>query len=146
VTLSAVVQQPDPLFRPAAEIAATHWLREYSDIESVVLSDYLTGNYVGAHSGRRVVLGHWTETVDYEEKAAAVARFFSAETEENWRQQLLERYQVDYVWFGPRERALGDYDPHASQFLKSVYTDGAFTIFAAKNSAAPKDNHQSTIP
>jgi hypothetical protein len=130
VSVSAVVQQPDTLFRPTDEVEATAWLRANVEQTVVVMADYLTGNYVAARAGQRVVLGHWAETVDYAEKVSAVARFYSIETADDWRRDLLSKYLVDYVWYGPRERELGGFDPGSATYLHPVHASGNIEIYA----------------
>lgn len=108
----------------------TAWLRENEAEKAIILSDYLTGNYVAAHSGRRVFVGHWAETMDYERKMADVDWFFATQTSDDWRRQLLAGYQITHIWFGPRERALGDFDPSASDFLEPVHSYQDVTLYA----------------
>ena len=130
VSVSAVVQQPYPLFRPVAEARAVDWLRAHTSSTAVVLGAYQSGNYIAAHAGNRVVSGHWAETVAFEEKQAAIARFFDAETSTTWRLALLTEYGVDYVWYGPQEQALGAFDPGSAPYLEPVYGGEEITIFA----------------
>ena len=129
VSTSAIIQQPDPLFRPEDEVTAVQWLRDNGERTAVVLGDYQTGNYVAAHAGNQVVLGHWAETIDYEGKTAVVADFYDAATADSWRRDLLDRNAVGYVWHGPRERALGTFNPQDADYLRPVYTQGAITIY-----------------
>jgi hypothetical protein len=129
VSLSAVVQQPDPLFRPQAEIEAVQWLRENVVETAVVLGDLQTGSYIAAHAGQRVILGHWAETVDYEVKTAEVARFFDEETDDDWRWDLIQRYHVDYLWFGPREQVLGTFSPDKARYLSHIFSNDEVTIY-----------------
>ncbi|MCA9973574.1 MAG: hypothetical protein KC425_25350, partial [Anaerolineales bacterium] len=144
LTLSGAVQQPDPLFRPRAELDAAAWLRANAPLNTVVLGAYQTGNLVAAQAGQRVVLGHWAETVDPDTKTAEVARFFAASTPHAWRAALLTRYRVAYVWFGPREAGAADgaadeaaggrretavFNPAAAPYLSPVYTNDTITIY-----------------
>ncbi len=129
VSVSSVVQQPDPLFRPAAEIEAVAWVRQNIDPMAIFIGDYQTGNLIPAQAGQRVVLGHWAETVDYEQRTAEVAQFYQAATSDAWRLDLLEQYGVDYVWWGPRERELGDFLPETAVYLTPIYQNETITIF-----------------
>lgn len=129
VSVSAVWQQPDPLFRPTEEIEATIWLRTHGHRTAVVLSEYETGNYVASHAGQRVVVGHWAETMAFAQKQAEVAQFYAAETADSWRQELLAHYQVEYVWHGPRERNLGGFEPQTAVYLRPIYQNQTITIY-----------------
>lgn len=125
----AALEQPDPLFRPTDEVIATQWLRANGEATAVVLGSYQTGNHIAAHAGQRVVLGHWAETMDYERKTAEVARFYDGATADTWRRDLLARYSVGYIWHGPRELALGGFDPGTADYLRPVYTHDTITIY-----------------
>ncbi|MBK8985588.1 MAG: hypothetical protein IPM39_05840 [Chloroflexi bacterium] len=129
VSVSAVIQQPDLLFRPVDEVTAVQWLREHGRRTAVVLADYQSGNYVAAHAGNQVVLGHWAETIDYEGKTAVVAQFYNADTPDSWRRELLQNEAIGYVWHGPREQALGTFDPQNADYLHPIHTQGAITIY-----------------
>ena len=129
VSRTAVLEQPDPLFRPEAEVTATAWLRQHTVRTAVVLGDYQTGNYVAAHAGQRVILGHWAETVDYEARKAAVAQFYDANSSDAWRQDFLRHLDVDYVWYGPRERQLGDFNPATASYLQPIFTHDDVQIY-----------------
>ncbi|HUM72441.1 MAG TPA: hypothetical protein PLK31_26755, partial [Chloroflexota bacterium] len=130
VSRIAALTQPDPLFRPADELAAVEWLRVQEDNRAVVLGDYQTGNLVAAYTGHPVMLGHWAETADYEGKVTAVAQFFDAATPDAQRQALLHQFNVRYLWFGPREQALGDFQPDAAPYLTAVYQNDTITLYA----------------
>ena len=76
------------------------------------------------------MLGHWAETVDLAAKETAVKQFFGSNTSDTWRQNLLHQFAVGYVWYGPREQALGDFDPETAAYLTPVYQNENITIFA----------------
>jgi len=132
VAVSAVVQQPDPIFRPAAEAEAANWLRERAGMDHVVLASYQTGNYLAARVGVRVVAGHWAETISFEEKKAAIQAFYKEATADETRRQMLARYRADYVWWGPRERALGAFRPETTLYLQPIYEENGIMILAVQ--------------
>ena len=132
VSTSAVIQQPDPLFRTADEMDAVAWLRTENGETSpaaVLLGDYQTGNLVAARAGNQVVVGHWAETIRYDDKVAEVARFYTGDTDDSWRQELLKQYDVAYVWYGPREQLLGIFTPETAVYLQPVYQNDTITIY-----------------
>ena len=140
VTTSAIIQQPDLLFRPTDEVTAVQWLRDNTPRTAVVLGDYETGNYVAGQAGNPVVLGHWAETIDFEAKTAVVAQFYSAAASDDWRQAYLDETQTQYVWYGPREQLLGGFQPGTAVYLHPIYRQGTITIYKVDNSPASIDN------
>jgi uncharacterized membrane protein len=75
------------------------------------------------------MLGHAIETKDPEEKRRAAARFFAVATSDDERRGLLARYGIAYVFYGPFERALGDFDPAHADYLAQVYTNRNVRIY-----------------
>jgi hypothetical protein len=119
----------EPIYRDAAEIAALDWLSGRVESDDVVLTSYETGNYLPARVWARVFVGHGPETVRFDEKKALMARFFDAATNDAWRQELLEEYGIDYVFWGPAERQVGDFDPRGVAYLREIYAANGYTIF-----------------
>ncbi|HEY74343.1 MAG: hypothetical protein B6I34_09510 [Anaerolineaceae bacterium 4572_32.1] len=121
--------QPSPIYRDAGEIAALDWLDGQVRLGDVALSSYATGNYLPARVGARVFVGHGPESIHAGEKKALAARFFDAATEDAWRRRLLAKYSVDYVFWGPSERALGGFDPRSADYLEPIYEMGSYALF-----------------
>ncbi len=120
---------PDPIFRDKEEIAALDWLDQRVAPSDVVLASYETGNYLPARVRARAFVGHGPESVHAEQKRAQVARFFNSTTDPGWREYLLRDYGVDYVLWGPEERALGAFDPGAAPYLQTIYGESSYSVF-----------------
>jgi hypothetical protein len=120
---------PAPVYRDVAEVAALGWLGGQIEPDDVVLSSYETGNYLPARVWARVFVGHGPETVHFAEKKALMTRFFDAATDNAWRQELLKGYDIDYVFWGPAERRVGDFDPQEAVYLREVYEADGYFIF-----------------
>ncbi|MCS7260856.1 MAG: hypothetical protein NZ765_08765 [Anaerolineae bacterium] len=117
--LAAAAGHPDTVVS-RAELAVVEWLAEHSQPEDVVLASYELSGFIAARSGRRVFMGHWTETINLPHKRAAAARFYSS-ADDTERQDLLRNYGIQYVVHGPRERAMGDFDPARVPYLQLVF-------------------------
>ena len=126
----AVATRDSRLYWPAEVLAGIDWLGEHTQPEDTVLSSFEAGNLIPARIGHRVVLGHWMETVEYERKKAEVARFFAADTPDRERVALLEQYGVAYLFYGPYERALGEFDPDSSDYLVSEFAHNGVRVYA----------------
>jgi hypothetical protein len=127
-TLAAATRHPS-LFHTAGEVTAVEWLDAHSEWSETVLAADETGSWIGGAIGHRVLLGHWAETVDYRAKQEAVAQFFAADTPDDERRELLERDGVAYVFYGPAEQALGEFDPTAVPYLERVFGRGEVTVY-----------------
>lgn len=135
-----VSRQSQPIFHSGAEIGAADWLGAHATSEQVVLAAYQTGNYLPTRMPARVFAGHGPETVHSEAKRALLRQFFGAEEEgprssargrdaEDFRRRLLQDYGVTYVFYGPAERALGDFRPDNAPYLRQVYDNGTVQIY-----------------
>ncbi len=121
--------RPEPMFRDTAEVTALDWLAGQASLDDVVLTSYESGNYLPVRAATRVFLGHGLETVDADEKERLAARFFDANTDNAWRKQLLASYGVDYVFWGPAEQEMGDFDPRQATYLQLRYDIDGYLLF-----------------
>jgi uncharacterized membrane protein len=128
----ASFMQSSSVFYPGDVIAAVDWLGANAGLDDVVLSSFLVGNLIPARTGRRVVLGHWIGTLDYATKTDQVRRFFGSEMSDEGRRTLLHDYAVRFVFVGPDERKLGDFDPAQSADLIEVFRSGDVILYRVK--------------
>lgn len=151
-----VGRQSPPVFHTAAEVSAADWLGTHATADQVVLAAYETGNYLPTRMSARVFAGHASETVHSDAKRATLRRFFGGGTEysegdDDFRRRLLWDYGIDYVFYGPAERALVGKHPHAeypegevprtgygsdfspadTPYLQKVYDNGVVQIYQA---------------
>ncbi len=125
--LAAAAGHPDTVVS-YAELAAVEWLIEHSQPEDTILASYELSGFIAARSGRRVFMGHWTETINVQQKRAAAIRFYSS-ADDVERRRLLQDYSVQYVVHGPRERAIGGFDPLRVSYLQLVFRDQDVAIY-----------------
>ncbi len=136
LTLAAASRSP-ALFWPADLLAGVDWLGAHSSWEDTVLAGPETGNLIPARVGQRVVVGHGMETVNYEGKRAAVARFFSAAAPDAERRALVRKWGVVWVFYGPEERSLGNFDPHTVSWLEPDYRSGEVSVYRVSLEGEP---------
>jgi len=129
VLATTAIAQPYPFFRADEEAKAAVWLRANGEPSGVVLATYETGNFVAATTGLPVVIGHWAETVNWEQRLVDTNAFYDVSTGDEWRRAFLDENNVRYVWHGPLERAFGAYDPHHSSFLQPLYSGPETQIY-----------------
>jgi hypothetical protein len=128
-SIGPIRQQELPIYRPDTEVEALAWLNAQASPDECVLASFETGNAIPALTDLGVFAGHGPETLHSAEKQDMIRRFFAAETGDVWRRSLLAEFDLDYVFWGPLERALGDWNPGAAPYLDSVYDGRGITIF-----------------
>lgn len=126
--VAAMGHSPELYYSPA-EMAAIEWLGQHTSPQATVLSSYQVGGVIPARIGHRVYWGHWCETAFLAQKKADAAAIFAADTDQATRHALLARYGIAYLFYGPREQALGDFDPANSPWLELVFASGDVRIY-----------------
>lgn len=112
------------------EIAALAWLEANAEPDDVVLSSLTIGHYIPGLTGTHAFLAHWAQTLDFYGKSAMVEEFFAEGTDDACRQQILQQYNVDYIFYGPAEQALGSYSPDSSSFLTLAFSAPRANVYA----------------
>ncbi|TEU11593.1 MAG: hypothetical protein E3J21_23175 [Anaerolineales bacterium] len=118
-----------PIFHEGIKLEAMDWLAAHTRPSDIVLSSYKVGNYIPAWAGNRVLLGHGSETIRPAEKENVVRRFFQSQTSDAYREEILRQYNITYLFYGPVERALGDFQPATSPYLQEVFANGRYAIY-----------------
>jgi hypothetical protein len=126
-TLLAATQWQEA-FLSKDENEAVAWLRENAEAEDHVLAGLRVGNAIPGRNGQRVFFGHWAETMYYNEKEQQVSDFFDGMSDSQ-RQALLREHGIRYVFHGPDERSLGDFEPEAASYLALRFRADSATVF-----------------
>ncbi len=102
-------------------------LNQRATLNDVVLASPVVSVWLPGWGGVRSVYGHPYETVDAEERRAEVEAWFAADSPEHCL-DLLERYSVRYVIFGPEEARLGA--GTCLSVLREIGRAGSVAIYA----------------
>lgn len=103
------IQSRDPsLYLSRPEYDALLWVEQFTEPDSLIIASPEIGNYIPAHTGRRVLYGHPFETIAAEKEEALVLIFFGGTQTGNQAAEFLEKRGVDLVFYGPREKDLGN--------------------------------------
>jgi len=121
-------QHPYPFYHERAEVEAVVWLATHTSSDDTVFTTYWTGSYIAARAGNRVFLGHWAETMNYAQKVEEAKSFFGPASDE-WRKALLRDYNISYLFYGPRERAIPGFEPAGKPYLVKSYSNQLVTIY-----------------
>lgn len=105
--VQAARTQNTALYLERAELQAYQWLDENAAPTDIVLASPDSGLYIPAYSDVRVIYGHPFETADAELHRAMVLAFYTGQVSDVELTGFLESAGVDFVFYGPRERALG---------------------------------------
>ena len=133
VATQPLVPYPSQVMYPLQDFwKAIKWLEKNTCDEEVVFSEETAGNYIVAHAGNFVYLGHNSETVDFDKKKMIVDQFFSQRLTSAEALVLLKENGVGYVFYGPQEKEKGVFDEAKYPFLKPVFESKQVTLFGVK--------------
>jgi len=119
------------LFLANDEAVALAELRGQSGGQGVVLASPELSAFVPAWAGNPVVYGHPYETIRAEQKKAEVERFFG-DADEGYRSRFLTEHGVEYLIFGPRERAMASGLSPESLGMRLLLRQGEVEVWAAE--------------
>jgi hypothetical protein len=136
-SLGFIGQRGMPIFRPGTEGEALAWLNAHATPGEAVLASFEVGNVIPAQTDQRVFAGHGPETLHSDEKLTLIDTFFQPETRDAWRQTLLQDYDLDYLFYGPEERALGAWNPANAPYLVPVYDQHGYQIYQVAGAEQP---------
>ena len=124
------LQTQDPLlYLTHDEWEGLQWISANTDPEALILTGPEMGLYVPGQTGRRVLYGHPFETLAADQEAAKVRSFFEEIKEPGSALVFLALEGVDYIFSGPRERALGELPANIGWV--PVFVQGRVEIYAS---------------
>jgi hypothetical protein len=122
-----------PAFRSVDEVTLFEHLAGESQPGCLVLASFETGNALPAWAPLRVVIGHGPESAGLAELRPQVQRFYSAGPDDAWRRDWLSQLGACYVFWGPAEQGLGDWDPRQAAFLQPAAHYGNYWAFSVQD-------------
>ena len=138
--IQAVQNKDARLFLSAEEKEGLDWIAANTPQNALILASPEMGLYVPAYTGRRVIYGHPFETVNAEQMEASVVNYFEGS---NDKEALADLSDVDYVFYGLRERKLGNL--LIGPELTEVFSAQDLQIFET-GSLLANSTEQSTMP
>jgi len=109
------------------EATALDWIQTNTPPDALILAAPETGLFIPARTGRRVIYGHPYETVQAESQKLIAERFFQGEQSPDMEALLAK---VDYIFYGPRERAIGKNAVLDS--MSPAYENASVLIYSTK--------------
>jgi hypothetical protein len=116
------------LYQTNQESQAFSWIAANTRGDAVILAAPDTGLILPALTGRRVIYGHPFETVNADQEKKHVTDYFSAVQTAQQEDDYLRKSHVAYVFYGPREAALGK--PGDLNRYPIVFQSGNVAVYA----------------
>lgn len=126
----AVLTRNANLYLSKYESEALRWIEANTLPHDIILCSSEMGLFIPAYTGRRVIYGHPFETINAEEEAEKVAKWYQGDFGAEAAHQFIGQRQIAYVFFGQRERRIGY--PRYLEDFETVFTNSEITIFRAQ--------------
>lgn len=130
--LAAARQPAEPVYLPVEQARVIQRLAERAVPGEVVLSAPASGNVLPTYAPVQVVIGIGTLTTDYAQVSDRVRELFSDAMPEQQRREQLQSWGVDYLFWGPAERELGDWEPGGEHFLQLLAREGEYALYRVR--------------
>lgn len=124
-----VINPHVPVYRPTQAVLAFKFLEEHSNKGDVVLAGFESSSVIPAYAPVSVLLGNGPESINLKEIEPRVRCFYSVNCDDSSRLNLIREFNIRFIFWGPMERDLGDWDPRESDDLIPIYTNGDYFIF-----------------
>ncbi len=129
------------VFYSSDELGARDWIISNIEVDDLILTtfDWDTsgnGGQVVGMTGRRVFVGHWIETANFDVKREQLMQFYDAETDDNWRQEFLAAIDAQLIWYDTSiAGSFGDWQPDTANYLEKVYDSDTVQLYVVMESA-----------
>ena len=115
-----------PLYISDGDQSATDYLKLHGNQKEAVLSLTFMGNYIPGQTGMTVYLGHWAETINYQNKLSETLKFYTGKMTQQQAREWLTKNHIGYVLMGSYEHQLGAVLPLP---LKQVFSENGTAIY-----------------
>ena len=105
--------------------ALMDWINKNNIKDKNFFSYYELGLYIPAYTSNKVLLGHWSETINFDVRAKLVEGFFSVDSEK--QKTFFFFLGIDYLVLGPEEKKLGKLN--FSENLTKIYSIGEYDLY-----------------
>lgn len=105
------------------------WLKENSQPDQAILTDYFTGNLIPGYIGHQVFLGHGVETLFFYSKYEQINWFFSNNIADDKKKLFLKNNNISYILYTSQTRNMGDFQPSQKDYLRQVFYNEQVEIY-----------------
>jgi hypothetical protein len=129
-----------PLYLRADQHGALQWLSGKATPSDVLLCSSFLGSYAPSLAGCRVYVGHWAETLHFQNKLGELSRFLRADTPDASREAFCRREGITYVlrddsiydqvyYLSPEGEAGPGFEPEGADWLVRVYQQDRVSLY-----------------
>jgi len=121
--MGAIEQKDSAIFLSNSEMDAMQWLESYAEDSGLVAASPESGLFLPVYSGVEVFYGHPFESIDAQKWEENLLALFMGEI---LAAPFFDAHDVDFVFYGPREKELGQLLDLAG--WQAIYDEGGIQI------------------
>lgn len=118
-----------PLFLPVSEVQAFEYFAKTAAKSSVVIASFETSNALPAWAPVTVMIGHGPESTNLKQIQPQVESFYHRDTPDTERVDLIKKFNIKYIFVGPAEIQMGNWDPGSVSWTQLVFQEKGYSIF-----------------
>lgn len=111
------------------EVLPMLWFKNQADNNIKILADVNTAHFIPGIGAKTVFAGHAVETLYFSDKEKRVQKFFQDNISDNEKIEFLRNYGITHIYYGPREKMLGKYNPEEKKYLSKAYDGGEVSVY-----------------
>jgi hypothetical protein len=124
---------PEYFYLPEKYYQAAAWLKNNSFSNDAILASARNGSFLPPLIARPVFLGHRHQTANLSLKKELLDNWFFKDNDQGEKKkEFLQNYNIKYIFYTDREKALGDYNLDKADFLQEVYNNEQVKIYKVK--------------
>jgi uncharacterized membrane protein len=124
-----LIQPLDLVHLSEEETGAIDYLQANAECDDVILSGYMVGNTLPAYVCIKSLIGHTSLTPFFNERVSDVDVFYDPLTPNSQRKELIDEFNIRYIYFGEEEGNNGESYLDQARFLKLVYQNPKIAIY-----------------
>lgn len=130
-SILTVLNPIQPVYLPIEQANFYEILNNHPNLkpDSLVLASFETGKHLPAWLPVQVLVGRGPESIGFDNLLPQVKAFYSSQTTDEERLAFLKEYQIQYVFWGPEEKTLGDWNPDSATFLRVSEKVGEYEFY-----------------
>ncbi len=122
--------RPKPLYQSTNLVDSMYWLKQNTLDADRIFSAYEAGNLIPGNTGRKVFIGHYDQTVNFNQKAALTQNLFiSTASNKDPLKFFVKQEQINYIFVDEEVRSWGGLDVTNRPYLKLVYENPDVQIY-----------------
>lgn len=114
------------------EMRAAHYIRDNSNSDDVILSNWFYGNILPGLTGRKVYVGHKAQTNNFDQKIEEVNKFL-LNKDATTAYKFLNENKIKYIFVGKNDTVTSyGFKPAEKPYLEKVFDEGEAKVYRVK--------------